>query len=40
MNSGQIVIPGEIIEKIGLSEASAGDLSEPGMVMKIIYHKQ
>jgi hypothetical protein len=33
---GKLVIPGEIISLIGLSAASEGDLSEPGMVLKII----
>jgi hypothetical protein len=33
-NTG-IIIPGEIIKKIGLSAASKGDLSDPGMVLKI-----
>lgn len=40
IKTGQIVIPGEIIDRIGLSAASEGDLSEPGMVLKIIYHNQ
>jgi hypothetical protein len=30
-----ILIPGEIIKNIGLSAASKGDLSDPGMVLKI-----
>jgi hypothetical protein len=38
--TGQIIIPGEIIDRIGLSAASEADLSEPGMVIKIIYHNQ
>ncbi len=36
LKPGQIVIPGEVIEKIGLSAATDGDLSEPGMVLKFI----
>jgi hypothetical protein len=40
IRSGQIVIPGEIIQMTGLAAATKGDLSEPGMVMKIIYHNQ
>ena len=36
LKSGQIVIPGEVIEKIGLSAATDDDLSEPGMVLKFI----
>ncbi len=35
LKPGQIVIPGEVIDKIGLSAKSEGDLSEPGMVMKV-----
>jgi len=30
-----LLIPGELISKIGLSAATKGDLSEPGMVMQI-----
>jgi hypothetical protein len=33
---GKMVIPGKVISMIGLSAASEGDLSEPGMVLKII----
>ena len=39
LHSGQIVIPGEVIDMIGLSAASEGDLSEPGIVIRIKYHK-
>lgn len=35
VQSGKIVIPGEVINKIGLAAATEGDLSEPGMVMKV-----
>lgn len=31
----RIVIPGEVIDRIGLQEATPGDLSEPGMVIVI-----
>ncbi len=40
VKSGKILIPGEVIDMIGLSSASEGDLSEPGMVMKIICQNQ
>jgi hypothetical protein len=33
-----VYIPGELITRVGLSAASEGDLSEPGMVMRI--HKR
>jgi hypothetical protein len=33
---GKVVISGEIINKIGLASASPGDLSEPGMLVRII----
>jgi len=36
LQSGQMIIPGEVIDKIGRSAASEDDLSEPGMVLKII----
>ena len=36
LKPGQIVISGEVIEKIGLSAATEGDLSEPGMVLKFV----
>jgi hypothetical protein len=36
LRKGQIVIAGDVIEKTGLSAASEGDLSEPGMVIRII----
>ena len=36
LQPGQITIPGAVIDKVGLSAASEGDLSEPGMVLKII----
>jgi hypothetical protein len=36
LQSGQILIPGEVIDRIGRSAATAGDLSEPGMVIKIV----
>ena len=36
LKSGQIVLPGDVIQKIGLSSASPGDLSEPGMLLKIM----
>jgi len=36
LQSGKIIIPGEVIDMIGLSAATEGDLSEPGMVLKIM----
>ena len=36
LQSGQMIIPGEVIDKIGRSAASEGNLSEPGMVLKVI----
>jgi hypothetical protein len=30
----EVIIPGEIIRKVGLSAATKGDLSDPGLVLK------
>jgi hypothetical protein len=35
LQPGQIIIPGKVIDRIGLSSESEGDFSEPGMVMKV-----
>ena len=36
IEKGHIVIPGSLIEKIGLSAATEGDTSSPGLVMNIV----
>lgn len=36
IDRNKLIIPGKVISKIGLSAASEGDLSEPGMVLRII----
>lgn len=36
IQSGKIVIPGKTISLIGRSASAEGDLSEPGMVMKVV----
>jgi len=36
INGDELVIPGELISKIGLSAASVNDLSEPGLVLAIV----
>ncbi|MDP4241041.1 MAG: hypothetical protein Q8904_16390 [Bacteroidota bacterium] len=33
----KLILPGELIRKIGLMAATKGDLSDPGMVLKIIH---
>lgn len=40
LQSDQIFIPGDVIHKTGLAAATEGDLSEPGMVLRVIPHKQ
>lgn len=35
IHGNELVIPGELISKIGLSEASTNDLSEPGLVLVV-----
>ena len=35
-NKNKIIIPGDIIRKIGLSEAKKDDISDPGLVVKFI----
>ena len=35
ISGGELVIPGSVIDKIGLSGATPGDLSDPGMVFVI-----
>ena len=36
IEDNRLIIPGEVINKVGLMSATEGDLSNPGMVMKIV----
>jgi hypothetical protein len=35
VKEGTVVVPGTLIDEVGLSAATAGDLSEPGLVLKL-----
>jgi hypothetical protein len=36
VKGNQMTIPGQVIHKIGLMNASEGDISDPGLVLKIV----